>query len=85
MAEQLAALGPMGTAAGEIASLADLPLAVISAGDQPPDVIAQHNVLARLSSRGRHLVATKSSHWIHLDEPELVVTTIREVMGDARA
>jgi pimeloyl-ACP methyl ester carboxylesterase len=85
MAEHLAALRPMGTAAGEVASLADLPLAVISAGDQPPDVIAQHNVLARLSSRGRHIVAEKSSHWIHLDEPELVVKSIREILDEARA
>jgi pimeloyl-ACP methyl ester carboxylesterase len=85
MAEHLAALRPMGTAAGEVTSLADLPLAILSAGDQPPDVIAQHNVLARLSSRGRHIVAEKSSHWIHLDEPELVVKSIREILDEARA
>ena len=33
--------------------------------------------LAAMSSRGRHLMATKSGHWIPLDQPELVVAVIQ--------
>ena len=36
--------------------------------------------LARLSSRSRHIIAQHSGHMIHQDEPELVVTSIREVV-----
>jgi pimeloyl-ACP methyl ester carboxylesterase len=84
MAQHLEALGAMGAAAGRIASLGDLPLTVISARDQPPEMHAKHRALAYLSSRGRHLVAAKSGHWIHLDEPELVVDAVRAAVEHAR-
>ena len=85
MAQHLAALRETGSAAGCISTLADIPLAIVSAGDQPPAVLAQHQQLARLSSRGSHLVAARSGHWIHLDEPDLVVEVVRNVLTDARA
>jgi pimeloyl-ACP methyl ester carboxylesterase len=57
----------------------DLPLATISSTNPGDYRLAQQEALARLSTRGRHLVATKSSHWIPLDQPELVVHVIREL------
>src|SRR5436190_4680532 len=83
MAEHLGALGAIGEAAGRVPSLGDVPLAVVSAGDRPAAVIAQHRALSRLSAQGRHIVAANSGHWIHLDEPDLVVTTIREIVARA--
>ena len=41
--------------------------------------------LAQLSSCGRHVVASDSGHWIHLDHPELVTGAIREVVATARS
>ena len=32
-----------------------------------------------LSTNTRHIVAEKSGHWIHLDQPELVVEAVREL------
>jgi pimeloyl-ACP methyl ester carboxylesterase len=84
MAEHLGALDPMGGAAARVTTLGDIPLAIISGGDQPADVIEQHRDLACLSSRGRHTVAAKSGHWIHLDEPEVVVSAIRDLVEGAR-
>jgi len=84
MAEHLAALGEMGAAAGRVTSLADIPLAIVSGGDQPAEILAKHGELARLSSKGRHVVAAKSAHWIHLDEPALVVSVVREIVERAR-
>jgi len=84
MAEHLGALPAMGTAASRVASLDDLPLVIVSAGDQPEEIVAKHRGLASLSSRGRHVVATRSDHWIHLDEPELVVGIVREIVDGAR-
>jgi pimeloyl-ACP methyl ester carboxylesterase len=33
-----------------------------------------------VSTKVRHIVAGNSGHWIHLDEPELVVQAVRELM-----
>ena len=85
MAEHLAALEETTAAASRVISLGDLPLLVVSSGDQPPDTIA-HNIDASrcLSSQGRHVVATNSGHWIQFDEPDLVVTAIRDIVERAR-
>jgi pimeloyl-ACP methyl ester carboxylesterase len=79
-------LGVLGAKAPTVtrAAIADLPLVVMSSADQPANVLAAHKVLAQMSTRGRHVVAANSGHWIQLDEPELVVDTIREVVEIAR-
>lgn len=41
--------------------------------------------LASLSSRGRRVVAEKSGHMIHHEQPELVVQVIRQVVEEVRA
>jgi pimeloyl-ACP methyl ester carboxylesterase len=60
----------------------DKPLIVISASNTEPARLAEQMAIARLSSHGRHMVARKSSHWIQLDEPELVTGAILEVIAD---
>ena len=79
MAHHLAALEEMTAAAHGVRSLFNIPLVVISGGDQPADVIATHRQLAQMSSRGRHVVARQSGHWIQFDEPDLVVATIHDL------
>ena len=71
--------------------LGDLPLIVYTRGkseDDGPDSKAneaerfkEHEAVARMSTRGKHLVAAKSGHHIQIEEPELVVAAIREVLG----
>jgi pimeloyl-ACP methyl ester carboxylesterase len=81
MADHLRVL-PEATATVEaIRSLGDIPVVVISSGDQPPDVTALHRALAAMSSRGRVVVASRSGHWVPFDEPELIVEAIREIVG----
>jgi pimeloyl-ACP methyl ester carboxylesterase len=79
-------LGVLGATAQSVtrAAIADLPLVVMSSADQPANILAVHEVLAQMSTRGRHVVAANSGHWIQLDEPALVVDTIREVVEIAR-
>ena len=36
--------------------------------------------MAHLSSEGKHVVASKGGHWIQLDEPDLVIESIRGVV-----
>lgn len=85
MADHLAALEETAAAVGRITSLENVPLAIISSADQPADVMAKHGALARLSTRGRHVVAARAGHWIQFDEPDLVVATIRDVIARASA
>ena len=59
----------------------NIPLTVISAGNTPPEGVAEHQAIARLSRLGEHIVAKRSGHWIQLDEPQLVVDAIRRAAG----
>ena len=60
---------------------ADIPVVVISGSHQPESETAAHRRLADASPHGRHVVATKSGHWILLDEPELIVDAVRSLIA----
>jgi hypothetical protein len=47
-------------------------------------VRASHEELARISTRGRVVLAAKSGHWVPYDEPELIVDAIRDIVEDFR-
>ena len=73
--------------AAEVAAIElprDLPLVVLTAADAPELQKSFHERLAARSTRGRHVVASQSSHWIPIDEPELVVEACREVVTAVR-
>jgi pimeloyl-ACP methyl ester carboxylesterase len=84
MGQHIGALPEMAGTVAAISALPDVPLIVISSGDQPPETMARQRQLVALSPRGRHVVATRSGHWIPFDEPELVVALIREVVETVR-
>lgn len=84
MSEHLRALQDLAAAVAGVTSLPDVPIVVVSSGDQSLETIARHRALARVSSSGRHVIAKRSGHWIQLDDPELVITTIRDVCRTAR-
>jgi pimeloyl-ACP methyl ester carboxylesterase len=84
MADHMRVLPEATASAARIDTLGDVPLVVISSGDQNADVSAAHHALAQMSSRGRIVVASKSGHWVPYDEPELVVEAIREVVETVR-
>jgi len=74
--------------------LGDLPVVVLTRGipeETGPDGRAReeehrkdHAMVAGMSRRGRMIVATKSGHHVQLDEPELVVSAIRDVIGSVK-
>jgi pimeloyl-ACP methyl ester carboxylesterase len=80
MAQHLTLLRDTAAAATGVTALPDLPLVVVSAGDQPPRIVAAHQALARLSPHGRHVVAAQSGHWVQFDEPQLVVESVQEIV-----
>jgi len=71
--------------------LREMPLIVLTRGiseKEGPDGEAleaehrrEHAALASMSRKGRLVVATRSGHHIQLDEPELVVKSIKEVLS----
>jgi pimeloyl-ACP methyl ester carboxylesterase len=81
MRQHLAAL-PACTAdvAGGTDAFGDRPVVVLSSGKRDPRWLAADAALARASSNGSHLVSSRSGHWVHLDDPELVVRAIRDVV-----
>jgi pimeloyl-ACP methyl ester carboxylesterase len=84
MARHLAGLPASAREAAVCGPLGDVPLIVISAGRMPEASASEHARLTALSSRGRHIEATGSGHWIHFDEPALVTAAIREVVDQIR-
>ncbi len=85
LGQHVAALPVSAAQAAAVSSLGDLPLVVLSADHHAPPYTDWQRDLAQLSSLGRHLVASDSGHWIHLDHPELVTRAIREVVVAARS
>ena len=84
MADHLRVLQEATASAEAVGSLGDMPVIVISSGDQTPEVKASHYALAELSSHGRVVFASKSGHWVPYDEPELIVQAIREIVETFR-
>ena len=64
---------------------ARVPVTILSAANSTSTERAEREAIARASARGRHIIAANSGHWIHLDEPELVVQAIREVVEWVRS
>ena len=43
-----------------------------------------HEHLLQLSSNTRQVHATQSSHFVWVDEPEIIVRAVQELLGDSR-
>jgi pimeloyl-ACP methyl ester carboxylesterase len=80
MAEHLGVLEREGVSLSGFSPPGDIAVIVISSGNQPPDQIAAHRMLAERSADGRHVIAARSAHWVQFDEPELVVALVRELV-----
>jgi pimeloyl-ACP methyl ester carboxylesterase len=67
------------TCAAQVANCSlpeDLPLTVLSGAHQPPERLSEHAAIST-----SHVIASASAHWVHLDQPSLVIEAIREVIG----
>ena len=84
MARYVGALPASAAVVATLGGLGALPLAVLSGSHHSEPRAKEQEELARLSSNSKHLIAAESAHWIHLDEPELVVEAVREVVEQVR-
>lgn len=80
MAEHLRVLQREGTTLAGLNPPPGIPMVVISSGNQPPEQLAAHRALAARSANAQHVVASRSTHWVQFDEPELVVAAVKEVV-----
>jgi len=85
LGKHVAALPVSAAQAAAMSSLGDLPLVVLSGDHHAEQSMDWQRELAQLSSQGRHVVASNSGHWIHLDHPEVVASAIRDVVTAARS
>jgi pimeloyl-ACP methyl ester carboxylesterase len=85
MATHLLVLEQDGASMAAFVPPREIPVVVISSGDQPPEQIAAHQTLADRSAVGRHIMATRSGHWIQFDEPGLIVSAVRDLVGLQRS
>ena len=58
----------------------EIPIVVISGGDQSAEIIAAHTMLSASSANGRHVIARQSAHWVQFDEPQLIVEAVRDLV-----
>ncbi|WP_263418190.1 alpha/beta fold hydrolase [Terriglobus albidus] len=65
-------------------SLGHLSLTVISAESATESEVREHHKLASLSSKGEHIIAERSGHWIQLDRPDLIVSSLQRFYGVSR-
>jgi len=79
-------------------SLGDMPLAVLSEDpdkpqpDLPEDLVKpahdawqqMQEELAHLSTRGTHVIAKNSGHYIQLDRPDVVIEAVRKIVNQFR-
>ncbi|HVC47814.1 MAG TPA: alpha/beta hydrolase [Terracidiphilus sp.] len=59
-----------------------IPVLVLTPGKSSP---LSEDCLGRIGDTVKQVIASASAHWIHLDEPELVVESIREMVASAAA
>jgi len=64
--------------------LGDLPLVVISAASANAHRLEADAALAAQSTRGRHVLAPASGHWVPLDAPAIVTDAIVALINDTR-
>lgn len=65
---------------GSVPALTGIPVTVITAGREPP---ADEGSIQAIAGNAKHIVSAQSGHWIHLDDPELVLKVIREAVEAA--
>jgi pimeloyl-ACP methyl ester carboxylesterase len=86
MARHFAALRRSATALHAVLSakpcpIRDLPLWVVSSAGCSPEQLRRQASIAALSRRGSHIRAVTGGHWVHLDEPQIVVDAIRAAVA----
>ncbi len=85
LASQMENLPESAAEVAAIRDLGDLPMVVLTAAHPSPERVAEQEEAARLSTRGRHRIASGGGHWIPIDEPATVIGAILDIVDEARS
>ncbi|MGN2275465.1 alpha/beta fold hydrolase [Priestia megaterium] len=76
---------------GEVNSLGDIPLTVVSAGLQSyhtTESFAAWNLfqrdLTRLSRKSKHIIVEDAGHLLHVDQPQTIINIIKDTLKEAK-
>jgi len=69
---------------GDPPELGFLPLTVVTAADRDAGWVQLQDDLAALSACGSHITAPSAGHYVHLDDPGLVIEVIRDLVFGLR-
>jgi pimeloyl-ACP methyl ester carboxylesterase len=64
------------------APIQDIPVLVLTPGQSTP---LSDEQIRRIGNNVRQVIASASAHWIHLDQPDLVIDSIRKMVAAAAA
>jgi hypothetical protein len=64
----------------EAEPIRDIPVLVLTPGKSTP---LSEEYLSRIGDNVQQVIAPASEHWIHLDEPDLVIRSIRAMVAAA--
>lgn len=76
MAAYLESLPASAIEAASFGRIPAIPVTILSAGNSTPAQLAERERIAT-----KHIIASHCGHWIHLDDPALVVEAIREAVN----
>lgn len=62
----------------------DLPLTVLTSATAGEHRLRFDRALSKLSSRGQHVIASNSGHWIPLDNPQAVIDVVDAMVAQVR-
>ena len=80
MAEYFKSLPASAEQAAALSDLPRIPVSILSAANSTPTQLAERDAIAGRSPQGKHSLVPGSGHWIHLDQPRVVLETIREMV-----
>jgi pimeloyl-ACP methyl ester carboxylesterase len=80
MSWHLAALPALAAEVALAKPLGRIPVTVISGGHLSAEACAEHEAISRSSERGKHIIASGCGHWVHLDQPSIVLDAIRDML-----
>jgi pimeloyl-ACP methyl ester carboxylesterase len=85
MAEYFKSLPASAEQAAELSELPQIPLSILSAANSTPAQLAGRDSIASRSPQSKHIMVPESGHWIHLDQPQVVLETILEMVDLVRS
>ena len=83
MARYLECLPGCAEQAARMAMPAEIPVTILSAASATAQELQERESLVAQSRRGRHNVVENTGHWLHLERPDLVASTIEELFDRA--